>query len=141
VHGTEDVPLQQLLAPFGIAMIAPEASGKPDIGVRLSAEGGDSKIASVYEGGAAHKAGLSAGDKLVALDGLRVPATGPDGLLGRYRVGDTVALHVFRRDELMLFSVKLKADATPKWRFEIVAKPGAAKPDAVAKRLIGGWLG
>jgi predicted metalloprotease with PDZ domain len=72
----------------------------------------------------------------VALDGLRVPATGPDGLLGRYRIGDTVALHVFRRDELMAFSVKLKADAAPKWRLEMVAKP-----DAAAKRLYGGWLG
>jgi predicted metalloprotease with PDZ domain len=135
VHGTDDVPLQQLLAPFGIALIAPEASGKPDIGVRLAIEGGDSKIASVYEGGAAHKAGLSAGDKLVAVDGLRVPAAGPDGLLGRYRVGDAVALHVFRRDELMLFSVKLKADAAPKWRLEL-----RAKPDAAAKRLAGGWF-
>jgi predicted metalloprotease with PDZ domain len=136
IYGTDDVPLKALLAPFGIALIAPEASAKPDIGVRLATEGGDSRIASVYEGGAAHKAGLSAGDKLVALDGLRVPATGPDGLLGRYRIGDTVALHVFRRDELMAFSVKLKADAAPKWRFEI-----AAKPDAAAKRLYGGWLG
>jgi predicted metalloprotease with PDZ domain len=135
VHGTDDVPLLQLLAPFGVALIAPEASGKPDIGVRLAIEGGDSKIASVYEGGAAHKAGLSAGDKLVAVDGLRVPAAGPDSLLGRYRVGDAVALHVFRRDELMLFSVKLKADAAPKWRVELVSKP-----DAAAKRLVGGWF-
>jgi predicted metalloprotease with PDZ domain len=135
VHGVEDVPLAALLAPFGIALSEPAALGKPDIGARLAADGGECKIAAVYEGGAAHKAGLSAGDRLVALDGLRVPAAGLDGLLGRYRIGDTVALHVFRRDELMLFSVKLKADAAPKWRFDIDAKPGVA-----AKRLYGGWL-
>jgi predicted metalloprotease with PDZ domain len=136
VHGTDDVPMETLLAPFGVGRIKPEISDKPDAGMRLTADGGDSRIANVYEGGAAHKAGLSAGDKLVALDGLRVPAAGPDGLLGRYRVGDTVTIHAFRRDELMRFALKLKADAAPKWRFEIAAKPGAA-----AKRLYGGWLG
>jgi predicted metalloprotease with PDZ domain len=135
IQGTDDVPLAALLAPFGVTLDQPESSIKPDIGVRLTAEGGDSKIAAVFEGGAAHKGGLSAGDKLVALDGLRVPASGLDGLLGRYRIGDTVALHVFRRDELMQFSVKLKADATPKWAFKVADKPAAA-----VKRLYGGWL-
>jgi predicted metalloprotease with PDZ domain len=135
IQGTDDVPLAALLAPFGVTLDQPELSLKPDIGVRLAVEGGDSKIAAVFEGGAAHKGGLSAGDKLVALDGLRVPASGLDGLLGRYRIGDTVALHVFRRDELMQFSVKLKADATPKWTFRIADKPAAA-----VKRLYGGWL-
>jgi predicted metalloprotease with PDZ domain len=135
VHGTEDVPLASLLAPFGVTLSEPEASGKPDIGARLTADGSDSRIAAVFEGGAAHKSGLSAGDKLVALDGLRVPAAGLDGLLGRYRIGDTVALHVFRRDELLSFSVKLKADAAPKWAFKV-----AAKPIVTVKRLYSGWL-
>jgi predicted metalloprotease with PDZ domain len=67
---------------------------------------------------------------------LRVPAAGPDGLLSRYRVGDTVTLHVFRRDELMVFSLKLKSDTAPKWRLERVLKPVAA-----AQRLYRGWLG
>jgi predicted metalloprotease with PDZ domain len=136
VLGTEDLPLAELLAPFGIELAAPEAAARPDLGVRLASDGGDSKIAGVYEGGAAHRAGLSAGDKLVALDGLRVPAAGPDGLLSRYRVGDTVTLHVFRRDELMVFSLKLKSDTAPKWRLERVLKPVAA-----AQRLYRGWLG
>jgi predicted metalloprotease with PDZ domain len=135
VHGTEDVPLVSLLAHFGVTLGEPEASAKPDIGVRLTVEGGDSRIAAVFEGGAAHKSGLSAGDKLVALDGLRVPASGLDSLLGRYRIGDTVALHVFRRDELLLFSVKLKADIAPKWAFTV-----AAKPAVTVKRLYGGWV-
>ncbi|MDB5776991.1 MAG: peptidase [Herbaspirillum sp.] len=136
IHGVDDVPVGDLLAPFGVSLIAPDESAKPDLGARLTADGGDSRIASVYEGGAAHKAGLSAGDKLVAIDGLRVPAAGVDGLLGRYRIGDTVTVHAFRRDELMMFSVKLKGDGAPKWKFERAAKPAAA-----LKRLYGGWLG
>ncbi|HEY4317664.1 MAG TPA: M61 family metallopeptidase [Herbaspirillum sp.] len=136
VHGAEDVPVAQLLQPFGVAAGEPAPAGKPDLGARLAADGGDSKIAAVYEGGAAHKSGLSAGDRLVALDGLRVPAAGPEGLLGRYKIGDTVTLHVFRRDELMQFPVRLKVDAAPKWALKAAARPAAA-----ARRLYGGWLG
>jgi predicted metalloprotease with PDZ domain len=43
---------------------------------------------------------------------LRVPANGPEGLLARYNKNDTVAIHVFRRDELMVFPAKLKNDTT-----------------------------
>ena len=41
----------------------------------------------VHEGGAAHRAGMSAGDVLVAVDGLRVTGnpSNLDALLGRYR--------------------------------------------------------
>jgi predicted metalloprotease with PDZ domain len=69
----------------------------------------------VHEDGAAHRAGLSAGDLLVAVDGLRV-AGNPgslDGLLSRFKVGDTVTVHAFRRDELMTFDVILQGDRVP----------------------------
>jgi len=76
IRGTDDLPLEQLLAPFGVTWSDAAKNAKPSLGVRLSRDNGDAKIASVYEGGAAHRAGLSAGDRLVALDGLRVPAAG-----------------------------------------------------------------
>ena len=65
---------------------------------------------SVSQRIAAHAAGLSAGDALVALDGLRItdPAS-LDRLLAAYAPGDSVELHVFRRDELRQFRVTLGA--------------------------------
>jgi predicted metalloprotease with PDZ domain len=89
----------------------------------------------VYEGGAAHRAGLSGGDLLVAIDGLRVTAANLEGLLARYRVGDVVTLHAFRRDELMNFSVSLTADDAPQMGLTPQAKPAAAV------RLRAAWLG
>ena len=54
--------------------------------------------------------GLSAGDVLVAIDGLRVDApAGLELLLAQYRPGDRVTIHVFRRDELRAFRVRLGA--------------------------------
>jgi predicted metalloprotease with PDZ domain len=124
IHGTEDLPLADLLAECGIAYNTTK-SDKVSLGVRLGKEGANSKIAAVYEGGVAHAAGLSAGDVFVAIDGLRVPANGPEGLLSRYKKGDTVTIHVFRRDELMVFQAKLKPDTAVPVSLSVVEKPAA----------------
>lgn len=134
VHGTDDIPLDKLLAPFGIGVSDMRNNGKPSLGVRIVKEGNECKLANVYAGAAAHRAGLSALDVLVAIDGLRVNAGNLDVLMSRYGVGDTVTVHVFRRDELMAFAVRLMGDDAPQVTLEAGAKP------AGAVRLRGKWL-
>jgi predicted metalloprotease with PDZ domain len=107
------LPLARLYAPFGVKLADERKVGKPSFDAGLGRDGADCKLTQVHEGGAAHKAGLSAGDVVIAVDGLRVPAGGLDAILGRYKVGDTVAVHAFRRDELMTFDVKLMGDRVP----------------------------
>jgi predicted metalloprotease with PDZ domain len=113
VRGTEDLPLAKLYAPFGVKLVDERKSAKPSFDAGLGREGGDCKLTQVHEGGAAHQAGLSAGDVVIAIDGLRVSGGGLDAMLARYKVGDTVAVHAFRRDELLSFSVKLMGDRVP----------------------------
>ena len=134
VHGTEDIPLAKLLTPFGVDYSDERKNAKPGLGMRTVRDGNDCKIASVYEGGAAHKAGLSAGDVLVAIDGLRVTATNLDGLLGRYRVGQAIGVHAFRRDELMIFNAALAASDVPAVNLKSADKP------VTALRLRKAWL-
>lgn len=134
VRGTSDLPLAKLFAPFGVTLVDSRQQSKVGLGVRTTKEGNDCKLASVHEGGAAHLAGLSAGDVLVAMDGLRVMASNLDGLLARYRAGDRVTLHAFRRDELMSFDVTLVADDAPQ-----VVLTTQLKPLAV-RRLRAAWL-
>ena len=134
IHGTDDVPLDKLLAPFAVSVADKRKNGRPSLGARMVKEGNDCKLANVYEGGAAHRAGLSALDLLVAVDGLRVTATNLDTLMSRYGVNDTVTVHAFRRDELMSFSVSLKADDAPQVTLAAEAKPAAAA------RLRSAWL-
>ena len=134
VHGTDDLPLATLLARFGVTLTDERLHDKASLGARAVREGADSRLANVYEGGAAHQAGLSANDILVAIDGLRVTATNLDALLGRYRVNDTVQVHVFRRDELMTFALRLLADTATKTVFSTQARPAAAS------RLRDAWL-
>ena len=115
IRGTEDVPLAKLLPQFGVGYKDERKSSKPGLDVNLGREGADCKLSAVHDGGAAQKAGLSANDLLVAIDGLRVSGnpSNVDGLLSRYRVGDTVQVHAFRRDELMAFDVVLQGDRVP----------------------------
>jgi predicted metalloprotease with PDZ domain len=109
-YGTADVPLAELLAPHGISVHWKATTNIPSMDVRTRKQGDTLTLATVLEGGAGHQAGLSAGDVLVAVGGLRVDApAGLDLLLAQYRPGDRVTVHVFRRDELRAYRVRLRA--------------------------------
>jgi predicted metalloprotease with PDZ domain len=69
----------------------------------------------------------------VAIDGIRVPGA-LDALLARYRVGDSVIVHAFRRDELMTFKVRLLADSASQIGLQAEAKP------ALVPALRTAWL-
>lgn len=107
VHGTEDLPLARLLKPFGIALKNEAPGNTPGLGAKTNTEGGEVRLATVYTGSAAQQAGLSAGDALVAIDGLRVTPTTLDRLLLRKQAGDRVTVHAFRRDELLSVTLRL----------------------------------
>lgn len=136
VRGTADLPLARLYAPFGVKLEDVRKNAKPAFDVGIGRDGGDCKLTQVHEGGAAHRAGLSAGDILVAVEGLRVSGNPAnlDALLSRYKVGDTVGVHAFRRDELMTFSVQLQGDRVPDVKLTLVDErkkvAGPARPSA-----------
>ena len=127
LRSTSELPLKALLATHGLALdLRPAESGadkggkkaakdaaalksRAVMGVRGSAGSGEFKLTHVLDGGAAQAAGLAAGDAMVAVDGLRVGAGGLDAMLASRRPGESVEIHAFRRDELMIFRVTLKA--------------------------------
>ncbi|HUH87434.1 MAG TPA: PDZ domain-containing protein [Pusillimonas sp.] len=111
-YGTEDVPLEALLASQGISLSWKAASDKPTLDVRTRTVQSEVQLATVYEGGVGHKAGLSAGDIVVAVNGLRVTRDANlEQLLAGYQPGQSVSIHVFRRDELRMFDAVLAAPA------------------------------
>ena len=132
VDGTAELPLARLLEPFGITLERAPADTAPSLGVRTAVRGADLTVATAYRDGAAQRAGLSGGDVIVACDGLRVDEKALKTLLARRKAGDTVRLHVFRRDELMAFEVRLQAPAATEARL-IPTPRGNALRD--------GWLG
>ncbi|MBS1209124.1 MAG: family peptidase [Proteobacteria bacterium] len=134
-EGTEDVPLAKLLKPFGITLSRKAGARSTGLGIRTKAEGNVLRLASVLDGGSAQAAGLSAGDELLALNGLRVTAGNLESILGRTAPGDTLEILVFRRDELWRFEVPLGAP-----RLEECVLSLAEKPVKSVIAMRAGWL-
>ena len=106
------------------------------LGLRTKVEGGALKLAHVLDGGSAQSAGLSAGDELVAMNGLRVTVANLDALLARCAPGDVLDLQAFRRDELLRFALELRAPAMEECALKITERVPSGS-DALRE----GWLG
>ena len=126
VRGTGELPLESLLHSHGVEYCVRRASGGKDkggkpatenglptvwLGANLASRGGKSVFAALMNGGPAEKAGVSPGDELVALDGLRINIAGCEARTRRYRPGDVSELTVFRGDELI--SLRMKWSEAP----------------------------
>jgi len=141
VHGTEDINLASALATVGIALTwrtrgNANERAMPSIGAKIvSDSNGDAKIAQVFDGGAAREAGLSAGDTIIALDGIRVNAGNIERRLKSYDIGVTLSLTTFRRDEMAAINLKLKADSVMTCVLTLNDNPASAK----VRRTL--WLG
>jgi predicted metalloprotease with PDZ domain len=134
VHGIEDLPLKQLLSTAGIEL-AIETSSVASLGARTASAPEGVKLTHVLDGGGAQQAGLSAGDVLIAIEGLKASTAGLEKLLVRKRKGATVTMHAFRRDELIEREVIL----TPA-ELEVHARLAERAP-AAARKLRAAWLG
>ena len=113
VYGREDVPLRTLFAQHRIDMHWHATNQLPTLDVRTRKQGDHVVLSTVFEHGAAHQGGLSAHDILVAINGVRIDSVNSslESVLARHLSGERVKVHVFRRDELREFSVKLAAPA------------------------------
>ncbi|MCP5090326.1 MAG: peptidase M61, partial [Gammaproteobacteria bacterium] len=80
--------------------------------------------------------GISPGDELVALDGLRIDIAGCEARTRRYRPGDVSEITVFRGDELM--SMRLKWTEAPMDTCYLALND---EVEAAAKSRRGEWLG
>ncbi len=145
LYSTEELPLTALLREFGIKVTLGPAQSSSDrggnasehdaktappravLGVRTESVGGDLKLAQVLDQGSAQAAGLSAGDVLVALDGIRVTTSNLDRLLARLRPGAIVQAHAFRRDELIERRVRLLAAPADTYTLTLDERAPAAR--------------
>jgi predicted metalloprotease with PDZ domain len=134
-YRTGELPLAELLAGVGLELRRETSPPTAALGAKLAVSGSDTRLATVFSGGAAHEAGLSGGDTLIAIDGLRVMPGRAATLVSRYRPGDAVDVTVFRNDLLM--TRRLIFGST---QAGVVIEP-SAKPAKRAARLREEWLG
>ena len=153
VRGTADLPMEELLDAFAVgfrrrpAESAKDRGGKASkksldelrskgsLGIKTKSAESGSKITHVLDGGGGQDAGLSAGDVVIALDGLKCGG-GLIEKLAERRPGETVTLHAFRRGVLMTFEATLKPPPDTVVYLELLEDADEA---ALARRKA--WLG
>jgi predicted metalloprotease with PDZ domain len=146
VRGTGTPDLARLLLSAGLRLReAPEAEeGVPDaarprvrasFGWRAKSESGRLVVAEVVAGGSAERAGVSAGDHVVAVDGLRATEELVARLEKERSPGSRVDVTVFRRDVLATHRVRLGGRRASVWKLDAVAEAPAE-----ARRLGKRWL-
>jgi len=125
LYSTEDLPLQSLFESFGIKLCFRASEGMSDKGGKGSSSSSRSdksnlmvnwtkdpmgaRLTNVHDFGCGQKAGLSAGDVVIAVDGIQVADNDLDSMIERFGIGSQVTVHGFRHDELFEKTVTLEA--------------------------------
>jgi predicted metalloprotease with PDZ domain len=146
VYSVADIDLAKLFAtvgvtltwrPNGASIAAPKMAERtlPALGAKVvSDSNGDAKLSQVFTGGTAMTAGLSAGDTILAVDGLRVNAATLERRIKSYDVGSALAIIACRRDEVFHVTLTLQAQTVMTCVLTVADVPATAK----ARRL--SWL-
>ncbi|GAA4351640.1 M61 family metallopeptidase [Kangiella taiwanensis] len=125
LYTTDPLPTDSLLSSVGLSLAylprrdrndrggfkasLPEDKQLSDLGIEYKSKAVGVLVKNVYADSVAAEAGVSAGDHLLAIDGLRISGSDFDKQVQQISVGETVTLVAFRRDELMEFEVALEA--------------------------------
>lgn len=105
------------------------------VGFQFKMDGGRTVVGNVMAGTPAWRAGVNAGDELVALDGIRVDAMSLGARLQERAPGTAVTLTVFRRDELI--NLALPVESGPPQRLAL--RP-VDTPSTEQQALLEHWL-
>ena len=146
LRSTAELPLAELLADFGIKAELRASTSPIDDGGRtlaktlppwlgLCLKPGDTTLAYVFDQGPAQRAGLSPGDQLVALDGLKLSASNWNRRVDALAPGVAVTVVFFRGDELLSAALVPQAPPLDTWTFTLAEATG----DAALRRRA--WLG
>ncbi len=136
VHGTDDLPLPELLQRFGVDWQHQPATAAQRLGLRASESALTGvKATHVLRGGAAEAAGVCAGDELLAVDGWRIRRL--DDALRLLEPGAVSPLLVSRDQRVLSLSLELpEAQATAG---NVTLAPDA-RPARAATALRRAWM-
>lgn len=135
VSGTEPLPYEEALRPFGLQLSKTPATLPGLIGFSFGDDGnGAVRITNLDEGSPAEDAGLNVGDVITEVGGQKITESKFREVLTRYHRGDTVKF-TFKRDRRTLTAAVTVGDPV-RYNYRIVDLPGAT---AEQKALRAAW--
>ena len=143
IRGTDDVDLSAFARYAGLAL-APkrktpderERSEPGDLGVMVEDQGGLARVRHAFAGRPGYAAGLTPGDEIVAINGVKVTFEGLEKALEQYPAGTPADLTIFRRG--YLHRVALTTGARPPSAYEFTPMDSAPEP---ARKVYESWIG
>jgi predicted metalloprotease with PDZ domain len=135
IDGLDDLPFNQYLEPFGLQLVG-ENEEEPFSGLRVSSENGREMIKFVEADSPAQLGGITAGDELLAIDGIKVSANGLAERLKDYQPNDTIEVAIFHQDQLRICNIVLASPRQSRYQLKLVVNPTLIQKDNLV-----GWLG
>ncbi|KDB50856.1 M61 family metallopeptidase [Sphaerotilus natans] len=124
VHGTEDLPLAELLPALGVDLRRERPLLQQRLGARLNEAAAGLKVQAVLSGGLAEAAGLSAGDEILALGDWRVVKPEDLTLYGAFE--QALPLLVARDRRLLRLTLPAGREVEGAVALSLQGKPAAA---------------
>jgi predicted metalloprotease with PDZ domain len=123
IRSTLDLPLAETLEEYGVQLQLVPAHTQDDkggitlqatkdreaplvLGAKFIDSSGVIRVQQVFDDSAAQVAGLSSGDEIIAVDGLRMNAKQIESYIADQDLGSIIEIHLFRRDELMVITLE-----------------------------------
>lgn len=148
IDGNTELPILRALRQVGIAISNQPASDRENqdpvrkrrlagySGLTFNGNHHNVQVKNVVPGSPADVAGLTFGDEIVAVNGMRVTPATVTKRLADYGPGETLPITIFRQDELRVLTLQIGKN--PDRRFIFSVHPKATNS---AKRLCRRWLG
>ncbi|NCQ05712.1 MAG: PDZ domain-containing protein, partial [Cyanobacteria bacterium] len=105
------------------------------LGLNITKKNGSEEITFVEANSSAGKAGIDAGDELLAIDGFRVTADNLNERLLDYQENDIIKLTYFHQEELKTIEIKLASPQASNYLVKIIDNPSKKQQEMLKKWL------
>jgi predicted metalloprotease with PDZ domain len=134
LYGNKELDYNYYLEPFGIELRT-SRHDIPFIGMTLKSKNGIPEVEKIEFGSPAQKAGISTGDMVIAIAGIRVTAESFNERLRDFAAGDAISVTIFHQDLLRTVEVTLQEPICN--QFELVQIANASPNQELNLKL---WL-
>lgn len=133
---TADLPFNEYFEPFGLKLEPQiDINISPYLGLNIQRKNGTEEITFVDANSPAGKAGIDAGDELLAIDGFRVTADNLSDRLLDYQRNDIIKLTYFHQEELKTVEIKLASPQPSNYQVKIIDNPTKKQQEMLKKWL------
>lgn len=107
IRGTDELPLTDYLSKAGVELKDKNKENEVKLGVMINKSDDNVILDEVHDGGSAYAAGLSTGDEIIAIDGIRANNKNFKGIMSTFKTGDEAEVTFSRAGTLRTLKMKI----------------------------------